>query len=441
VKEPEPAPGRQRSFQLAALATYGSSMTMAALSLLNVLITSRMLGASGRGEFVFLTTIAMLTATLASLGVEEATANIAGLEPHRRRALGGNTVLLSLAFGLASIGILAVSMAVFPSVAGGSDPVLRWLVLGSIPMLILLFYLQFLVRADYGFAATNAAILIAPVLNVTVNGLFAALGLLTVGTAIVTWLIGQALATVFLVWYTRTRLAGFGRPDLELATRSIGFGIKAHTGRVMKAGNYRLDQWLLGAIAGPRELGLYSVAVAWSEALFYLPEALAMVLRPDAVRATPREAGRQAAVVFRIAIIVTIPLALAMIVLAPFLCVTILGDEFQDSIVQLRVLVPGALGMVALKVLANVLTAQRKPMLANGAIAVAFVATIALDLALIPAYGGLGAAVASTLAYLAGGLAVALIFVRALDLRLAELAPRISDLGRLSLRVRSSTQS
>ena len=117
---------------------------------------------------------------------------------------------------------------------------------------------------------------------------------------------------------------------------------------------------------------------------------------------------------------------------------TLLGDEFHGSIVQLRVLVPGALGMVALKLLANVLTAQRKPMLANGAIAVAFAATIALDLLLIPSHGGLGAAIASTIAYLAGGLAVAVIFVRALDARLGDLIPRFSDIGRLTLRLRSS---
>jgi O-antigen/teichoic acid export membrane protein len=437
VKAPEPAARRQRSFRHAALTTYATNLVMASLSLVNVFITSRVLGPSGRGELVFLTTIAMLTSTLASLGVEEATANIAGIAPRRRRALGGNSVLLSFAFGIAAIGVLATLMAVFPGVAGESDRVLLWLTLGSIPMLILLFYLQFLVRADYGFAATNAAMLVGPVLNVTVNGLLAALGLITVGTAIITWIAGQALATLLLVWYTRTRLAGFGKPDLSLAAESIGFGVQAHTGRVMKAGNYRLDQWLLGAIAGPRELGLYSVAVAWSEALFYLPEALAMVLRPDAVRATPRDAARQTAVVFRMAILATVPIGLVMVVAAPFLCVTLLGDEFHSSVTQLRVLVPGALGMVALKLLANVLTAQRKPMLANAAIAVAFAATIALDLLLIPNHGGLGAAVASTIAYLAGGLAVVWIFVRTLDIRLADLVPRISDIGRLSLRLRS----
>jgi len=78
-------------------------------------------------------------------------------------------------------------------------------------------------------------------------------------------------------------------------------------------------------------------------------------------------------------------------------------------------------------------------MLANSAIAVAFVATIALDLLLIPSHGGLGAAIASTIAYLAGGIAVAVIFVRALDARFGDLVPRVSDVRKLTLRLRSST--
>ena len=61
----------------------------------------------------------------------------------------------------------------------------------------------------------------------------------------------------------------------------------------------------------------------------------------------------------------------------------------------------------AMKLFGNALTAQRQPMLANAALAIAFGATIGLDLLLIPRYGGVGAAWASTLAYTAGGIAVA----------------------------------
>ena len=102
-------------------------------------------------------------------------------------------------------------------------------------------------------------------LNFAVNALLAALGLITVGTALLAWLAGQLLATALLAAYVHRRLVGFGRPKGDLARESFAFGLRAHAGRVMKTGNYRLDQWLLGSIAGTRELGLYSVAVAWAK--------------------------------------------------------------------------------------------------------------------------------------------------------------------------------
>ncbi len=101
-------------------------------------------------------------------------------------------------------------------------------------------------QADYGFAVTNLAYLLAPALNVVGNGLFYAFGILSVGTAVGWWLAGQTLETVLLAWYVQRRLAGFGRPDLALARRALAFGARAHPGRIMLLGNYRLDQWLLG---------------------------------------------------------------------------------------------------------------------------------------------------------------------------------------------------
>jgi O-antigen/teichoic acid export membrane protein len=434
-----PAPeSADRSFTAAAITTYGSNVAVAVLSLANALIISRALGPVGRGDVVFLTTIAMLSGTLASLGVEEANGNLAGTKPGSRRALATNSLVLSLIFGAMAGAVLLSLIVVFPGVAGGSDPSLRWLTFAAIPLVILQIYLQFLIRADYGFGLTNIASLVAPVVTLLVNSLLFLLGLITVGTVMATWVAAQALGTALLGWWVARRLSGFGRPDAQLAGETLGFGIKAHAGRVMKTGNYRLDQWLLGAIAGPRELGLYSVAVAWSEALFYLPEALGMVMRPDVVRASRGDALSRTANVFRAAILITVPFVIALILVAPILCVTFFGERFRGSILDLRILAPGAFGMVALKLLANSLTAQRKPMFGNAAIGVAFGATIALDLFLIPSYGGTGAALASTIAYTAGGVAVAIIFARTLGGRLADLVPRWSDVVQLKRRMMPS---
>lgn len=428
-----------RGFASAAAATYGTNMLAAVLSLANVLITARQLGPEGRGELAFLTTVAMLTAALSSLGVEEANGNLAATVPRARRVLAGNSVAFGLGLGVLAAGVVAALMALFPSVAADSDPRLRVLAFAAIPILLVQLYLQFLVRADYGFAIANVATLTAVVLNVVVNALLAGLGLITVGTALVTWLGGQLLAAALLASYVRRRLVGFGRPQRALARETLAFGIRAHGGRVMKTSNYRLDQWLLGSIAGSRELGLYSVAVAWAEALFYLPEALGMVMRPDVARASATEAGRRVAVVFRVAVSITAPVALGLVLAAPVLCVTVFGDEFRGSIDDLRMLAPGAFGIIALKLFGNALTAQRRPLLANAAIAVAFAATVVLDLVLIPSHGGFGAALASTLAYTAGGVAVAVIFGRTLRVRGADFVPRPGDVRRLlaSLRRRA----
>jgi len=346
---------RTGSLTRAVATTYGATVAAAALSLTNVLITARSLGPTGRGELAFLTTIALLTATLSSFGVEEANGNLAGLQPGARPALATNSLLLSLVLG--GIGIAAVSglVALAPGVGGSASRTLLVLALVAIPVLIFQVYLQFLIRADYGFAITNIGSVVAPVLTLAVNATMAVKGNLTVGRALGEWVVGQFLVTALLAAYVRARLAGFGRPRLRLAGSAVRFGLLAHAGRVMKTGNYRLDQWLLGSLA------------------------------------------------------------------------------------DLRLLAPGAFVIIALKLLANSLTAQRKPMLGNIAVAVAFAATVALDLLLIPRYGGAGAAAASTVAYSAGGVAVAIIFCRAFGTRLRELLPRpVTDTRTVVGRVRAA---
>jgi O-antigen/teichoic acid export membrane protein len=423
------AAAQRPSFFAAAAFTYGTNIAVAVLSLVNVLVVARTLGPAGRGGVAFLTAIAWFTSNLATFGVQEANANFGGAEPESRRSLATNSVLLALLFGLGAAAFLVGLIALFPGVAGDSSSGLRWLTFASLPILVLGIYLRFLVQADYGFGITNAAWLITPVANVGMNGLLAALGVLSVGTAVGTWIAGQTLATLLLLTHVGRNLAGLGRPDLGLAKRTLGFGLQSHAGRVMLLGNYRLDQWLLGALAGSKELGLYSVAVAWAEALWFLPTTLSAVQRPDLVRAAKREAARLSTLIFRAATLLTLFSAGAMLLLAPFLCVTIFGAEFRGSIIDLRVLVLGTLGVVALKLLGNALTAQSRPVLASSAIGTGFAATIVLDVILIPPYGGLGAAVASTLAYTAGGLAIAIIFSRALGSPVRDLVPRRGEVS------------
>ena len=410
LEGPEPDPDdpfkpdeRSRRMLPAAIQSYGAQIAVAALSLVNVIVMARALGASGRGEVAFLTAIAFLGSNLWTFGVQEANVNLAGAEPATRPALATNSLILAGLLGGAGALIIAAFIWIVPAAGAGIGWGLIWLILASIPMLVLNTYLRFLIQGDYGFGITNFAWFLPAVINVTVTVLFALLGELSVTIAVLTWVGGQTIATLIMIWHVQRRSVGFGRPSAGLARRTLAFGAKSHIGRIMLLANYRLDQWILGAVAGTKQLGQYSVAVAWAEALFLLPTALAAVQRPAIVRAARREAVALTARVFRISLLITAALGLGLVIFAPVLCVTIFGEEFRDSVADLRVLAGGAFGVFALKQLGNALTGRDHPIAASLSIGSAFVFTVVLDILLIPAHGDLGAAIASSVAYTLGG--------------------------------------
>jgi O-antigen/teichoic acid export membrane protein len=429
-------PTRPR-FIVSAFTTYATSLIVSFAGLANVLVTARFMGPVGRGEIALLTTIAGITATLAMLGVEQANSNMAGREPHLRRALATNALLFSVLLSGVGVGVLWVLIACFPGIDGGLPFVLLLLGFISIPFLISRVYFQALLEADYSFGVSNGIRLLSPVMGLAVNGVLGIFGVLTVTSAIIVWLGAQVAATVVLVWFIARRGAGFGRPDMALARQSLKFGAKSHIGHVMALGNWRLDQWIVGTMAGTHELGLYSVAVAWAEALFILPTALTKVQRPDLVRATRKQAARQAATVFRVCALTTVPLLILLGVFAPVLCAGVFGHDFRGSIDDLWLLLPGTFGIVAHKILGDSLIAQRRPSRQSAAVAVGLAFTIALDVWLVPRYGGNGAALASTIAYSALGIAMATIFTRTLGGKLSDLIPRRGDVPWLVRKVRS----
>jgi O-antigen/teichoic acid export membrane protein len=355
-----------------------------------------------------------------------ANANIAASRPSARPSLATNSLVFAVVFGVFAAAVVALLIHLVPDIGGDQSRVLLILALGVMPLLMLGQFLLLIIQAEYRWRIANAAWLIPPVVNVALNGSLDIANALTPGRAFSTWVLGQTIAVGVLIVGVARR-SGFGKPDVGLGRETAKFGIQAHFGRIMLLGNYRVDQWILGAISETRALGVYSVAVSWAEVLFFVPTVLAMVQRPDLARADKRVAADGATTGFRAAVLITIPLALFLIIFAPFLCVTLLGSDFKGSVPEMRILTLGAFGIVALKLLGSTLTAQRRPNLETAAIGGAFVMTIVLDLLLIPAHAGMGASVASTIAYSTGGIAVAVIFSRALHVPIRSLLPRRGD--------------
>ena len=418
IDEPRP-----RSTTFSALTTLASQVGIATLGLANVIVIGRALGPAGRGGVAFLTTVGFISCWLSTLGVDQSVSNIGAVRPAARRALAGNSVLLALLFGGAAAALVIAGTALFPTLQGDASRAMLVLVMVCVPLLVLQVYLRQLVAAQYHFSVGNLTELVPALVNIVGNSGLYLLGFLSVSSAVITWLVGQAIGTAWLCWYVERRLHGFGRPSLGLARESIRFGLRAHTSHTMNLGNYRADQWIMGVLSSSQQLGLYSVAVAWSEALFMVPQALMQIQRPELARARAEHTGGRAAPIFRLSLLVTGVLCAGLIVLAPFLCVTVFGPDFHGSVIDLRILALGGFGIVALKLLGSALTAQGLPLRESLAVGTTFVTVLALDFILIPSLGGKGASIASAIGYSLGGLTMLGAFCLTFQVRLGALFP------------------
>lgn len=263
-------------------------------------------------------------------------------------------------------------------------------------------------------------------------------GVLLVVALLVADLLVAALAWHRLARSTRGRPL-VGRYDLALARRMTAFGMRAQVGGVLSLLNLRLDVIILGALAGPAQVGVYVVASKLAELLRLPSLALTWVTYPQFARraagtglapapsvpatsaagapsargsttagaagpSTPPPAETGAT----LHALPSLPKLLAMgafmaaaIAASGFLVLPFLyGDGFASARWPAAWIALGLLAEPAAGVASGFLLGTGRPGLNSAILGAGFVVTLGLDIALIPQYGFNGAAWASAAAYL-----------------------------------------
>jgi O-antigen/teichoic acid export membrane protein len=181
---------------------------------------------------------------------------------------------------------------------------------------------------------------------------------------------------------------------------------------VLQFFNYRLDAFLVNFFLGPAGVGIYSVSVALAEMLWYLPNAVSFVIFPRAARTRPEAMNAFTPRVFRTTLALTALGGLALAALGRTLIVLIYGEAFAPAYGPLLALLPGVVLLGGAKVLTNEIAGRGHPQYNSMASALGLGLTIFLDLLLIPRFGVLGAAIASSLAYAAIFVAAIVFYAR-----------------------------
>ena len=364
-------------------------------------LVARGLGTSGRGAYeVTLLTISITQAVL-SLGVGVASLYYVGKGTYAVRDLLSNSQSIVLASILVSGLLVLLAAATFGSKLL-AEGVPYWVFVFGVPLFLNFNLLVAFLQAENRFLAMNAVTLVRPVLMVAllVAGVLA--GGLTTTNVFVFWaiaLLAAVMLALSLLGLRNLHLPTIIWPRWPVLKAQVKFGLQGQAGNILQLLNYRFDKYVALAFVGLSGVGIYAVGVGVTESIWFISNAVAVVLLPRLTRVHSDEAALLTPLFCRHTIFLSLLGAAAVGALSPLLLPFMFGSDFSPAVTAVWWLLPGTVALAGTKVLAAYIFSQGKPLI-NSYITVASLAvTLAADFALIPIFGVPGAAAASSLAY------------------------------------------
>ncbi|MHA6195192.1 lipopolysaccharide biosynthesis protein [Pseudomonas wadenswilerensis] len=391
----------------------GTKLAMIALRLLRNVLLARLLGPSERGLFALLSSLPDLIAAATSGGLNSAI----GYQAAQQRNLG---LLLTqvLVYGCLLAGLLTLACLAVLRGFGIQLEVteqlglLAWLLLLAVPLSVLKSGLLTLHNATGAVGAFNALRLsesLVPLL------LFLAFYLLwpqaALPAALASWLLGLGLVVVLgLLWLRRgrqLRLCWDRSGQREL----LAYSAKSHPDLLFQQVILRSDYLFIGALLGSTALGHYAMATAAAELLLIVPEA---VTTPLMKRLLQQDEGMAhiTPLALRLTATVMLGACLGMALIGEWLIVTLFGAAYQPAYPALLALLPGLFGLCYASILRLDLLGKNRPGAVSLMMGVGAALNLLLNVLLIPRHGIVGAALASSIAYLVVTLAMLVLYCR-----------------------------
>ncbi len=374
------------------------------LTVANAAIIARWLGPEGKGAYTLATLMPFMLALFLSGGIGLANVYFAGSQRIDVARLTANT----LAYALMATAAAALIVAVLTL----SGALARWMpgvpvqviILASfwLPLSLLNSLLLNILQGLRRIREVNFANLTQALVTLATTGIFVImLGWGLAGAVIATWL-GAAAALAMAVRYLRREGASF-RPrwDAAVLRPTISYGLRGHIGSIFQFLNYRLDTFIVNGFLGTSGVGFYGSAVSLGELLWQFPTAVGFVIFPKSSASRPEEMNRFTPRVLKLTLGILIVGAALLALAGPLLIEILYGPAFAPSYRPLLALLPGIVFMGGGKVLANEMAGRGYLQYNSICAGLSLVLTIILDLTLIPRFGAVGAAAASSLAYLA----------------------------------------
>ena len=402
--------------------TLGSKLLSSVLNFLIVILTTQLLGATGRGEISLLlidiTVIAMVSGLLGGPALIYLTPRhelFKLLFPANVWALLSGVVctLLLGAFKLISAGqeldvfVLALIMnlmSINNTLLTGKEKIRESNIVTMVQIVLMIGVLY---------------VLLVPMHQLSLRSYLTAM--------YVSYGIGLLLSWIYLRReLTNFRLQGW----LEVISKGLRYGFHAQSANMLQLLNFRLSYYLLNYYFNTALVGIYSTGVSVGEAVWIIGRSSASVQYARVANANDEAYSRQLTLrLSKVSFLLTLGILIPFLVVPEAVFTWVFGHEFGEVKTVMFWLAPGVASFGLTIIYGHYFSGIGKIYLNTLASAVGLVITLILGFSLIPTYGLLGAGICSSGSYLGSSVFLTWAFIRETKAGTKELLPSKADLA------------
>ena len=304
-----------------------------ALGILVVTLTARYLGPLQYGSLSFAVSFAALFGLLTRLGLRNIVVRELVEKPHQiNEVLGSSFYLISGAGVAASLaGIVSISL-----LRPGDHMSLLLVALCTSSHIFAAFevidyYFQSRVRSRFTVIARSSAFLFFSFVKIGLVLFRAPLPLFAI--AIIGEILFESIACV-IVYKMRVSPLRIWTFDKKIAVSLFTASLPLLLSSIAIFGYTRIDQIMIGQFLGDNEVGIYSIAVRFSTAWFFVPTAIANSLFPALLKAQKRDHSLYTSILQKLSDIMVFLSFLAAVlvtILAKPMTVLLFGEAYQQS--------------------------------------------------------------------------------------------------------------
>lgn len=394
------AAGQGSTFAKRVTAVFSTKIFAFGMSFLTSVILSRVLGTTGKGEYVAVLYVPGLLGAIGVFGL-----------PNAINYFSARGISLR---GLFWAGLLftAILSAIFVTALWIALPVLHQSILSGAPQDLLhlgLITVPAAMLSTFGSAVLYGRQQIKTYSAILIAQAFTTFALVVVLVGVFRWgVVGAVISSVTVTWLLAivteiavARLAWRGPPGSRVSYRALAsYGSRLYPGSITGYFNYRIDVFIIQAVMVGQSgaLGLYSMAVTMAELLFYVPDSVTMIFLPRISGSTPAQADALLPRVARLNMLVTCLCAVALIPTG-YVGINLVLPAFAPCLPAFFVLLPGVISISLAKVLTSYIAGRGRPGPVSVGATVAVATNVVANIILIPRFGIEGAAAASLISY------------------------------------------